>query len=186
MELKKRRNYFRRNSYVFLSKMLYGTWTLDKLEENLDPSSGCVLWAIKPRDTLGSVRTSGVDWSEWPSHFPPGTVITNPNPNHIWACYLIPPNTYQRLTTCRALWEAPVWGLGSVTERSKTWTLFLKYWWERWTHVLYTQLILGRRILVPMLRQTTCRMPGGEIDSGGRYLWSLLGKVYILRLGLKG
>lgn len=31
-------------------------------------------------------------------------------------------------------------------------------------HVLYTQPALGRKIIAPVLRLTTCRTHGGEID----------------------
>lgn len=81
-------------------------------------------------DPLGSVCTLELDGLELSSHSP-STIITNPNPKHIQACYSILPKHIEGLSyTCTAL--GTVWGLGNISERSVT-LLFLKHQWKRWT-----------------------------------------------------
>lgn len=46
---------------------------------------------------MGSVCTSGVDGPELTPHSP-STIITNPNPNHIQACYSILPKHIEGLS----------------------------------------------------------------------------------------
>ena len=60
-------------------------------------------------------------------------------------------------------------GVASVTERCKTWPLLLTHQLRRDRHVS-TQLMLGRQMAAPVLRQTTCRAHRGETDSKWGYL----------------